>query len=462
MLELTQFILPALAGLAGLAALLLIRKILTLRRVVPTNEVHIVQTGAATTSYGKDTKNGNTYYEWPDWLPIIGVKKTVLPVSVFDLDLVGYEAYDQGRLPFIVDVKAFFRITDSNIAAQRVASFDELHNQLKAIVQGAVRVVLASNDIEVIMQGRSKFGDEFTKEVNGQLANWGVETVKNIELMDLRDGKDSHVIKAIMEKKKSHIDMESRTEVAKNNKLAEVAEIEAQREIDLQGQQAKQAVGLRTIEAEREVELQREAKTQAVKEQEKLTKEKEMAVRQVEQLRAAEIEKGVQVVKAQQARETQVTVAEGQKQVATLTAEGQLEAKRREAEGIQLEGTARAEAEKALQLAPVQAQITLAKEIGENQSYQQYLVTIRKVEAEQAVGIAQAQALKDADVKVIANTSSGPAAGLNSVTELFSAKGGAQVGAMLEGLAQTEQGQAAMKALGLTTPVPTPRTNGKA
>ena len=255
-----------------------------------------------------------------------------------------------------------------------------------------------------------------------------------------------------MEKKKSHIDMESRTEVAKNNQAAEIAEINAQQAVDLQAQQAKQAVGLRTIEAERQVELQGQEKLQAVKEAEKATKEKEMAVRQVEALRAAEIEKGVQIVKAQQARETQVTVAEGQKQVATLTAEGALEAKRREAEGIQLEGTAKAEAEKALQLAPVQAQITLAKEIGENASYQNYLVTIRKVEAEQAVGIAQAQALKDADVKVIANTSTGPAAGLTSVTELFSAKGGAQLGAMLEGLANTEQGQAALKTLGLTPP----------
>jgi flotillin len=275
--------------------------------------------------------------------------------------------------------------------------------------------------------------------------------------MDIRDGKDSHVIKAIMEKKKSHIDMESRTEVAKNNQAAEIAEINAQQAVDLQAQQAKQAVGLRTIEAERQVELQGQEKIQAIQEQAKLTREKEMAVKQVEALRTAEIEKGVQVVRAQQARETQVTVAEGQKQVATLAAEGQLEAKRREAEGIQLEGTARAAAEKALQLAPVEAQIVLAKEIGGNASYQQYLVTIRRVEAEQAVGTAQAAALAKAEVKVIANTGSGPAAGLASVSELFSAKGGTQLGAMLEGLAQTDVGSAALKAAGLTPPA---KTNG--
>ena len=60
---------------------------LIFRRVVETNEVHIVQSSKATKSYGKDTPNGNTYYEWPSWFPVIGVTKIVLPVSVFDLEL---------------------------------------------------------------------------------------------------------------------------------------------------------------------------------------------------------------------------------------------------------------------------------------------------------------------------------------------------------------------------------------
>lgn len=155
-----------LSGLAVFVAFLF-------RRVVPTNEVHIVQSNKATTSYGKDSGNGNSYYAWPAFLPLLGVTRIKLPTSVFSLDLNDYEAYDKGRLPFVVDVKAFFRISDSNMAAQRVSSFEELHNQLKAIVQGAVRTILASNEIEEIMQGRSKFGNEFTTEVSGQLPQWG-------------------------------------------------------------------------------------------------------------------------------------------------------------------------------------------------------------------------------------------------------------------------------------------------
>jgi flotillin len=357
------------------------------------------------------------------------------------LDLVSYEAYDKGRLPFVVDVKAFFRITDSNVAAQRVASFEELHSQLKAIVQGAVRTILASSEIEEIMQGRSKFGKEFTEEVDGQLANWGVATVKSIELMDIRDHKDSEVIQNIMAKKKSHIEMESRIEVAKNMKAAQEAEIQAKQEVDLKGQEAAQAVGLRTTQTERQVALAKQEALQQVKEQEKTTKEKEMQVLKVQQTRTAEIAKEVQIVQAQQKRETSVIDAEGQKQTLLLVAEGQLEAKRRESEGISLQGKAKADAEAAMQLAPIQAQIALAKEIGTNSSYQTYLTTLRQIEANQAVGVEQAKALAAANIKVIANTGSDVSSGLNSLTDLISSKGGTQIGSMIEGFANTDKGQ---------------------
>lgn len=56
-------------GGAGLFLAVAFLVAITLRRVVPTNEVHIVQSAKKTTSYGKDTGNGNTYYEWPSSLP---------------------------------------------------------------------------------------------------------------------------------------------------------------------------------------------------------------------------------------------------------------------------------------------------------------------------------------------------------------------------------------------------------
>lgn len=105
------------------------------------------------------------------------------------------------------------------------------------------------------------------------------------------------------------------------------------------------------------------------------------------------------------------------------------------------EGYNKAEAEKALQLAPVTAQITLAKEIGDNPGYQTYLTTVRQIESNQAVGVAQAHALEKADIKVIAN-SGDVSSGINNLTDLISSKGGTQLGAMLNGLANTGAGKA--------------------
>ena len=418
----------ALVGLLTIGAIFTVIAIL-LRRVVAPNEVHIVQSSKSTTSYGKDTENGNTYYEWPAWLPKIGIVKIVLPVSVFDITFNAYEAYDKGRVPFVVDIIAFFRIDDSNLAAQRVQSFEELEAQLHAIVKGAIRTVLASHDIDDIMVERSKYGEQFTKEVEGQLSNWGVVTVKNIELMDIRDASGNQVVHNIMEKKKSLIEMQSRTEVAQNKKMAQSAEIDAGKEIALRDQEAKQAVGLRTVEQEKLVQVSRQEAMQAIKEQERLTKEKEMAVVRVNDVKRAEINKDMAVVKAEETKQQTVIVADGN-----------LQAKKLESQGIEAEGAARASAEKAMQLAPVEANIVLAKEIGQNEGYQKYLVTIKQVEANQVIGVEQARALEKADVKIITNAGA-PVEGMKTVMDLFTPKGGTALGAMLEAVAQTEQGK---------------------
>lgn len=420
------------------------------REVVPSNKVHIVQSRKKTTSYGTGQQDGNVYYAIPSFIPIFGITRISLPVNNFALTLHEYKAYDKDRVPFELDVTAFFRIADTNVAASRVENFEGLHKQLESVVQGAVRKILASHDIHQIMTDRSTFGEQFTKEVQGELLNWGVEPVKNMELMDIRDSGESKVLANIMAKKSSHIEMESRVEVATNKQKASVAEteakrisdtatIEAQQKVEVSKLEANQTIGQRQAEAEKAVGIakaeqektvgvSREQAAQAVKEQAAATKRKEMEIVSVEVQRKAEIEKSAAVVKAEQEKQVTVTVAEGK-----------LEQAKREAEGTRTTGVAQADAAKAMQLAPVEAQITLAKEIGENQGYQTYLVTLRQIEATQAVGIAQAAALKEADIKVIANTGDAPS-GIDSIGQLFTSKGGVAVGAALEGLKNTPEG----------------------
>ena len=178
-----------------------------------------------------------------------------------------------------------------------------------------------------------------------------------------------------------------------------------------------------------------------------------MEVIKVADTKRAEITKDVNVLKAEESKQTAIINAEGEKQKEILRSEALLESKKREAEallemkskeakGIELEGAAKAESEKLMQMAPVDAQINLAKEIGENQGYQNYLIAIREIEAHQAIGIEQAKALMQAEIKIIANAGNGKVSeGLKSVSEIFSAKGGTEIGAMLEGIAQSDFGK---------------------
>lgn len=425
------------AVVAVLAALIGIW-ILTLRRVVPPQEVHFVTSGSTVYAYGQHTEDSKSvYYKWPSWIPKIGVVVSVLPLTVFDQDLENYEAYDVGRVPFALDVKAFFRIDRPSVAAQRISSFGELLSQLQSILQGSVRTILASEDIETILQGRAEFGAKFTKEVDAQLESWGVTTVKMIELMDIRDAKGSSVIKNIMAKKESLIERQSRIEVAENMRAAQQAEIEAHRSVEVAKQEAAQSVGIRTAEAEREIGVAKEQSVQQVKEQAAITAAKDAAVKQVVTVRAAEIQRDELVVQSEaKAREMQIL------------ADAKLVETERMARGITVEGEAKASAERAMQLAPVNAQIELAREIGGNDGYQSYLVRVEQVKANQIVGVAQAEALKQAGIKVIV-TGGTVESGVGSIGELFTASGGQKLGSMVEGLMNTPAGQKVAERLGL-------------
>lgn len=427
-------------GLVSLVVVVAVVWVLTLRRVVDTNSVHIIQSAKETVSYGKDEKSGNTYYQWPSWMPVIGINVIVLPVSVFSLRLENYEAYDNGRLPFVLDLEAFFRISDSNIAAQRVTDVRNLNSQLTSILQGAARTILASKTIEEIMGGRSEFGEAFTVEVDEQLKAWGVTTVKNIELMDIRDTSKSSVIFNIMEKKKSEIEKDSRLVVAENFKIAENAEIDAAREVNINKQLAEQQVGIRTAEKEQQVGIAKEKSAQEIKSQQLVTTERELEIVRVSNVKSAEIEKDVNIVKAEETKRTEIVRAEGDKERIRLIAEANLITAQLAADGLLANGKATAESETLLQLAPVEAQITLAREIGENAAYQKYLIDLRGIEANEAVGIEQAKALEKSDIKIISNAGT-PSAGLNGVGKMFSSSLGTDMGATLEGLAQSEVGK---------------------
>jgi flotillin len=413
---------------AALFALLLVP--IMYRTIVETNMVHIVQRNRKTVSYGTGLETANVYYKFPAWIPQIGVTVIELPVSNFNVSLDSYEAYDKDRVPFTVDVAAFFRVKDTSKAAQRIYSTEQLVKQLTLIVQGAVRKTLAGSDIDSIMVGRAAFGAAFTTEVESSLEEWGVESVKSMELMDIRDSHGSGVIANIMLKQTSTIEMESRKKVAENTQLAQSAEIESQRTVAVNKTAAQQVISEREAQKNSVVGVANEKSQQDILDTAKVTAEKTVLVKRTQELGLAETEKQKAIIASELTAET-----------VKIEALGALEAKKNESAGITIEGTARADAEKAMLLAPVEAQVTLAKEIGTNPEYQKYLVSVKNVDAVQAVGIANAEALVKADVKIIANTGSTASDGVSGIMDLFSAKGGTGLGAALEALVNTPTGE---------------------
>jgi flotillin len=456
---LTAYALPALIGIFVLIY------VLSLRRIVPTNVVHIVQRGSQTVSYGTK-KSSNVYYEWPGWLPKLGVTVRVLPVSNFDIELKRYEAYDKDRVPFVVDVKAFFHISDTNVAAEKVESFEELKGQLENVVQGAVRSILAKSKLEEIMEERSIFGKQFTEAVNVDLKNWGVEAIKSIELMDVRDADGSQVIHQIMAKRMSAIDMESRTEVAKNQKMAKQAELEAKKEIDVTAAQtekiageaqaqSQQAIGIAKAESMKKTGIAEQESISDIAKAERSTAEQQMEVVKINQIKQAEIDRERAIIAAEQEKQKMEIQAQADKFRVETEAAAILEAKRKEAEAVKTVGTAEAEvimakgvseaeSRKAMELAGVTAQTTLAKEIGENKPYQEYLIKIKEVEVSQVIGVAQyesiAKALAAADLKLLVN-SGDVHSGIGKLTDLFTSKGASQLNGLIEGLKQTDEGK---------------------
>ena len=469
--------------------LYMIKKILGLRRVVSPSEVHIVQSQkGGRVTYGQFMRPDgtdadrtptpqvpmrNTYYEWPTWLPVYGVTVSKLPLTVFDQDLKNYEAYDKERVPFVVDVKAFYRIADPQLAAERISNMDALKAQLMASLQGAIRSILAQHEIEDIMQGRSEFALKFTEAVNNDLKAWGVETVKSVELMDIKDAPDHEVIVAIMAKRISGIQMESRTAVAGNNRAAREAEIQAERQVEIQEADAKEQVGLRQATVTQKVGIAAQQAQQEVAKSEKDTTTAQMEVRREAAERQAEIdrkvaninanrdkevaetnaarEKSVQVTNAERDKTVQVTQAsaaaevlvktsEGEKSKLLNFAEGNLQTQLKDAEGIAAKGKAEGEAATAIAMAPVTAQLKLQEGIGGNQQYQDFVVRQRVVEKDEKVGIAtaeaQGKALANAKIKVLSNVGGG-ASSL-----------GQQLGSLLEGLNMTDTGNRILTRLG--------------
>lgn len=386
------------------------------RRVVPTNEYHIVQRSNKTIEYGKDRPAGNSYYAIPSFIPIFWVNVQVMPWTIFDITINNYDAFDSGRVPFMVDIAGFFRIDNPAIAAQRIKTIDELNSQLEAIVSSVARTILGKMDINDILETRSSLWDSFMEEISKNVREFGLVCTKNIELMKIYDAPWSSIIYNIQKKKESQIERDAKISIAENNKEAREKEIASERAIELARIDKEKQVGEADAENRKIVEIARQQAEQQINVEKKETIARELEAKMVQETKEAEIakqkkiieeeqEKSVKVIKAEAEAETLKKIAEGRKAAAKNDAEATIEKAKAESEAIQKKATAEAEGEKAKKEATVADQVKLLQEISKNQEYSKYLQAIKAIEMFGLAEQKKAEALQKADIKYLATGS---------------------------------------------------------
>lgn len=433
-----------------------------LRKVVPTNMTHTVQYRKKTIPYGSNTSNGNVYYKWPSWIPFLGVSVTTFSDSIFDITLDEFKAFDEKRVPFVVTVKAFFQVSDSETVVKRTSSQHELIDQLNSILQGAVRRILSNMCLEDILSARKVLADQFTEEVTEQVKAWGVIPIKAIEFMDITDAPGSKVIATITEKERSRIQAESEIAIADNTFTSQTRVIEVERATELLRQTANKEVSLNKVNVQREVDLAQETTLQEVAVAKVITTQRNNEVDRTTQVGKAQNEKERAII--EQDKVSAITIAEAKAQNEISVASAEASASRRKidnaaevevitsmatankdaelqrAASIREVGIAQATAERARLEAPVQADIMLAEKIATLPAYQSYLVGKQAIDAQREVGIAHANALVNAEIKLVVNTGD-ISKGLSGISKVISPDTGSNAAGFLENLANSDIGK---------------------
>lgn len=281
-------------------------------------------------------------------------------------------------------------------AAERFASQDQAIEQFTTEqLEGALRGVVAKLSVEEVMQDRQKLGDQIAEGISPDLLAQGLVL-------------DSFAIQGITDPK-GYIDSLGAKEVERVRREAEVAQIDAAREVkkrqlateeanlieqtalDKNKAVAKSEIGRANAEAEQAEHLARAEREQAVLQQKAENKQAQLDA-DVKKVADAERYRAQTAADAQ--AYTRQKQAEADRAVAQQTADAEAYAVQREAEARQ--ASAAADAAAVLARADAEAQALREKSVAEAES-------IRAIgEAKAAAIQAEAEALRDNQDAVLA------------------------------------------------------------
>jgi len=365
----------------GVAVILLIW-FLGMYRVVPPSEAHMIvragQRSVRSTDKRISIDGRGSYFKFPLWIPALGTHVRIIPLTTMEI-MIDQETIEKGQARYNLQTSTKFRVTDVNTSAERFTSFDELKRQLEEIIRAGVRTVTIQYDIVDARANRKAMEDAVKKEVEESFKGYGV-ALENFQAVDFKDTGESKAISNISLIREKEIEANRRQQNAEREKQSKIKEAESD-------ELAKQ----REIQRDQKVGEYQQTRDKAIAEQEKTAQEAKYEVIKVQTVKQAEITKEQQIVLANQLKE----VEQINKEKKRLIGEGDRLQKEEQAKGeashFREEGFAQADAKEKLQASlnkftPEAIRALIAESL---------------VEAWKDVGVAGANALSKADVRIM-------------------------------------------------------------
>ncbi len=407
------------AFFVALAVLLMV-----LRRVVPPNRADVVVRRSGTKVYSGDPTlgqelpgegvpfeyGGATYWYVPRFIPRYGMYVRMMPLTMMEIQVVDQITFAKDNPQFVCDLSLYCRIVNVPTAAARwqmdQPGFKQTVNQLAI---NALRVATAKFAIEDTIARRKDLQDSIKDDLTDDFAKWGVR-LEAVAIVDIKDAPGKTPVQDIAKKKEAEISAESRKMVAIKTKEAEFVEAENW-----------QIAEMRKVEAHEKVGMRGQEKDAAVAREQQDAMREQMTVKQIQDVRAAEIDKLARIQAAEGDRQQTIIRAEGTKQQYVMEGEGAGQRARfigqGEAAALEAKGLAEGKAKEA-----VAKGMNILAEAGKDYRTIDYL---------QAVQSEFAKAMQGAEIKFISTQPPG------RFLELFTAQGGASMGGALSALAQT-------------------------
>lgn len=335
----------------SIAGVLLLIALLALKFyvVVEPNKAHVVVTmGSGRKIYHPAVEGAKSAYFY---LPFL-MQRIIVSLENVKHEINNIVLHDKNVAPFQCDITCWFKITDPQLAAEKLDVDEEgnimtsIRETLNAQVQGVARNAAMQQEILDLMRDRMSFGESVFKTVNGDLDEWGVQLVK-LEIIDFADAQGGHVIDDYEKRREAEINSATRQVVAVQDQVAKVKEAEAMKAAEQARIEASQIIEMRDIDRTQSVGIRQQEARLKVAVQADLANAKEVAAQKTKIVGEARYTAEAAVVKAEGEAQAKVKTSTGQAEAEVKLAEGRASAVKVEAgaaaQATEVKGTAEAE-----------------------------------------------------------------------------------------------------------------------